>query len=747
MMFRFARIPFAILATLAALAVAAEPLGAQQKVTGVVRLPDGSPAADVEVHYNNFNFQIEQKDLAVRTDAEGKFTLPLQPQELFGRTITAKNAAGDLLGYKFFMWQRTGNEKPPGLIELKLEPPVSVRAKVVDGSGQPLAGVPVSALADYSFVMTKEADANGLADIPLAAAARLRTVFAKKSGTGFDYVTLIDDQQFYNNNNAAITSPPPTELLELKLDGARTVTVKLEDDKGEPIAGTKIYPWLFTKGGAGQRSPFNSSFATEEFASTTDASGNATFDWFPTWEKSKQFVFWPMIGNRMNEQRIQFDAGSGAESVTHQIERGVSISGLVKKPDGTPASGVNISVRGINADGNQFMNNAQSGADGRYQLELQPKVICILVVDDQEWAAPIKTGISAKSNEDPKSLDFELRTPTKVTGRVTAGAGKVVANQEVTLEQFGMDTNSTPELRRSGNQYIPPLNHYRRTQTDSDGRFEFKVGPGRFMLRGSRNGGPQQFTVKDEPSLEFSFKLERPDRGPLTVQVVPGAEASGAKVGSAVAEVRVQEQWWTPDMGVADGDGKLTFERRLAKGMLLVRTEDQKFATVQELTPDTSSLKIEVQPCGELTGRLVHGVSGKPLKDTDFSYGIQPDLGMTLYAGLGFGGGNGRTDGEGRFKIPNLVVGQKYDFQAYLPDQPLRTQTQLPVPKPESTDVGDVRMIAQNAPVAVTPAAIAVDEEAAAATTKMSWSRMLIIANLIGVPLVAIAFFIWQRRA
>ena len=230
---------------------------------------------------------------------------------------------------------------------------------------------------------------------------------------------------------------------------------------------------------------------------------------------------------------------------------------------------------------------------------------------------------------------------------------------------------STPELRRSGNQYIPPLNHYRRTQTDSDGRFEFKVGPGRFMLRGSRNGGPQQFTVKDEPSLEFNFQLERPDRGPLALQVVPGKTTTGANVGSAVAEVRVQEQWWTPDTGVADGDGKLTFERRLAKGFLLVRTADQKFATVQELTPDTSSLKVEVEPCGELTGRLMNGVSGKPLKDTDFSYGIQPDLGMTLYAGLGFGGGGVRTDAEGRFTGSLTIDGYPEvsdDGQSFLDD-------------------------------------------------------------------------------
>ena len=58
----------------------------------------------------------------------------------------------------------------------------------------------------------------------------------------------------------------------------------------------------------------------------------------------------------------------------------------------------------------------------------------------------------------------------------------------------------------------------------------------------------------------------------------------------------------------------------------------------------------------------------------------------------------------------------------------------------ENFRIGDERM-----PRAVVHALALV--KAAAATAKISWSRMLIIANLIGVPLVAIAFFVWQRRA
>ncbi|MBL8849490.1 MAG: hypothetical protein JNG89_07395 [Planctomycetaceae bacterium] len=720
------------------LAAASQLPAQQQTFSGTVVLPDGQPAADVEVTLEPYAGATEPP-ITARTDAEGKFTLNYAPQGLFGRTIVARNAAGDLMGYKFFMFQRTGNETPPRAVELQLAPPASVAVKVSDGSGAGVAAVPVSGLCDYSHVVTAQTDAAGAATLTIPPEARLRTIFAKQGGVGFDYANLFDEQRFFQGER--FTVELPTEPVQLTLDGARNVTVTLTDTDGQPLSGTRIFPWLFNKTARQQGTQFNAAMSSNLFQTTTDASGVATFDWFPTWEKSQEFVFWPMV-NSQNEHRIQFNAMSADNNVTYQIERGVRISGIAKKPDGAPAPGVMISVRGVSQDNNQFGNSTQTGPDGRYQLEVTGGSLCMLLVDDQNWAAAMKMNVDVQPKTDITDLDFDLREPTKITGRITlASSGRAVPRQSVSLQQSGMDISSRQQRT---NQYMAPLNHYRQTMTDDDGRFEFKVGPGQFLLRGSQNSGPQQFTVNDDKSLEFNFSIDRADRGPFTAQIVPGK--TGADVAGALLELRSENQWWSPSQTEANSAGKAETERNQVRAFVLARTRDGKFAEVTEVGPDASTVTIEVKECGTITGRLINALSGKPLKNSQFNYGVVPDLGMTIYGGISFAGGSSTTDDDGRFTMDNVIVGQKYTIEVQLQDQPLQTRTPLSVTSAGAMDVGDVRAESQAvvASAAAIPAAVpgTVPEPA-----KISWSKMLVIGNLIAIPLIAIGFFFWSRRA
>src|SRR4029077_10216561 len=108
-----------------------------------------------------------------------------------------------------------------------------------------------------------------------------------------------------------------------------------------------------------------------------------------------------------------------------------------------------------------------------------------------------------------------------------------------------------------------------------------------------------------------------------------------------------------------------------------------------------------------------------------FWNGVRPNWNVTLYAGLTFAGGAGQTDDAGRFKMTNLVVGQKYDIDVRLPQQPLHTKTPLAVAAAGTAEVGDVGADSQTFVPPPTAAAIAVDEKATAVSEKMSWSRLL----------------------
>jgi len=719
------------------LTAAADAQDSSQLVKGIVRDKDGQPVADAEVWLH------QQK---VKTAADGTFTLEYARQALFGQSIAARNAAGDLQGYKFYPWQRTGNEKPPELVELTLEPFVTYRAKVVDGDEKPLSGVKVIAIADHSHKIEGETNADGLAELQVPAAARLRAVFAKQAKRGFDYVMLIKERDFYNNFSTMRPPPPSAEPILLKLDGARTLDVKLVDGDGQPMADIGLYPWLFNKTANGD-DQFNTAFVVDEFSNKTNSSGIATFDWLPTWEKSTNFTFWPMT-NHSHNQRATVDMSSSVDNFTIELARGVMVGGIARKADGTPATGVMISLRAVMPDGNQFGSGAQTGPDGRYQIETQPNSTCMLVVDDANWAAPIRTGVVVEPKKNVENIDFELRPATKVTGRVTV-AGKPVANQSLSLTQSGMDGTSKANVAKSagsGRPFNSTVHYYREAITDADGRYEFNVGPGRYLLKATQSSAPQQFEIRDEKSKTVDFAVARPDRGPFSLHVVSGTPP--ADVADAVIEIRSQSNWWNADVQQTDRQGKLNTERSLSRTFIYARSADGTLGAVVEVGPDDPSKQITIKPCGTAKGRLVDP-AGKPIRNTEVYYGVRPDTGITLYGGVNFGGGQFQTDGDGKFTIPSLVVDQEYSFDVPQSQNSPNKQSRRPVAVNAAgeSDLGDVVMVSIVRPESSTPAAAAIASGLVPPEEQISWPRVLMLGNMIGIPLLVVAFFAWRRMA
>lgn len=257
----------------------------------------------------------------------------------------------------------------------------------------------------------------------------------------------------------------------------------------------------------------------------------------------------------------------------------------------------------------------------------------------------------------------------------------------------------------------------------------------------------QSIRIAEPRPFSAATSAAAPVRNALAIQVLRGHFATGARVESAIVEVRTEFDWSTATRGHVDADGKIQIERRRGRGIVHARAQDGMFAAIAEFAPEDDTVKLSLEPCGELTGRLMSAITGKPLRNAEFWYGVRPDWDVTLYAGLTFAGGAGQTDEEGRFKMTGLVVGQKYGVDVRLPQQPLHTRTPLAVETAGTAEVGDVQADSQTFVPPPTTAAIAVDQKAIAVSGKTSWLRLLLIANLIGVPLVAIACFIWQRRA
>jgi hypothetical protein len=406
---------------------------------------------------------------------------------------------------------------------------------------------------------------------------------------------------------------------------------------------------------------------------------------------------------------------------------------------------VTISLRSVTADGNQFGSGTQTGSDGRYQIQAQPNSTCMVIVDDQTWAAPIRTGIVVEPKKNVDNIDFELRPATRITGRITV-AGKPVPNQSLSLTQSGMDGSSKTKLPKRtgpGGPYTVTVQYYRQAMTDAEGRYEFNVGPGRYLLKATQNTAPQQFEIRDEKTKNIDFAVARPDRGPLSVHVVGGTPPTD--VAGAIVEIRSQSNWWNADIDRTDAQGRLTIERNLSRTFIHARSADGLLASLVEIGPDDPSKEVTVKPCGTAKGRLVDP-AGKPIANTDAFFGIRPDTGITLYGGVNFGGGRFKTDGDGKFTLPNLIVDQDYSLDVPQNQKDPNQQSRSPVVVKAAgeSDVGDVVMVSMVRPEASTPAAAAVALGVAPAE-QVSWPRVVILGNLIGIPLIALAFFAWRR--
>lgn len=111
-------------------------------------------------------------------------------------------------------------------------------------------------------------------------------------------------------------------------------------------------------------------------------------------------------------------------------------------------------------------------------------------------------------------------------------------------------------------------------------------------------------------------------------------------------------------------------------------------AGIVQIGPDDKKVTIPIGPLGTVTGQLIDLRTKKPLKEREVSYGVRvyPDGQKSTYSNEF--GGKTTTDGEGRFKIHDLVLEHNYNISLVTPDkdQPSRARQKIiGKVKPEDT--------------------------------------------------------------
>ncbi len=216
--------------------------------------------------------------------------------------------------------------------------------------------------------------------------------------------------------------------------------------------------------------------------------------------------------------------------LTAVLLHNTTISGRVLLPDGRPAKGILLQAEGRGSTNHYFRGQTRTAGDGTWSFSVFPDQSYLVSVIDDEYAAKSLSGLIVRENQPQSNLDVHLVPGTLIHGTIVMGPNNAPAGkQTVGLSQQGV---VLPEqLRQYPNGDEPHEDLVRWTSTGSDGRYQIRVGPGRYEF-GTGDQKRETLVVEDQGEIVRDFHLPRPERSRLdgTVVDLSGAPVAGALV-------------------------------------------------------------------------------------------------------------------------------------------------------------------------------------------------------------------------
>ena len=290
--------------------------------------------------------------------------------------------------------------------------------------------------------------------------------------------------------NGVGPSYPIDKPQRFLLNGTKPIKFKVVDEQERPLEGIKINPLILRKTRRTSVSDYtlNTSFFARYLQTQTDASGEATFEWFPNWQQGVvDFTTYGATNFAKSYVYVDIEKYEGLHETT--LSRLVPIRGKVVGVDNLPAPGITLEAAGAGLTINPPRPaTAKTDAAGNYELLVAPNNIYMVVVTDRQWGSTPQQGFAVYPNTPVDDKDFKLRKATRVFGKVESRqlfGAEFMPRHRVTLYQRGMSLAEVPDVSfpepeqpsgRQSKSIQPSISH--ETFADENGNFEFFVGDG-----------------------------------------------------------------------------------------------------------------------------------------------------------------------------------------------------------------------------------------------------------------------------
>jgi hypothetical protein len=301
------------------------------------------------------------------------------------------------------------------------------------------------------------------------------------------------------------------------------------------------------------------------------------------------------------------------DQYTLDLEQGTNIGGIIHDEQGDPIEGARVYLL---VPGSEEVERAaiwdheeKTDAEGRWRCDIMPSKL------DDIWIR--------LAHPDYISDEMYGKTPKPPIEQLRAMTGVMVMKQGLTVSGRVIDANDRPIEGASVAQGSDRFgSHYPSTQTDSEGRFEFKnARPDEMVLTVQAKGySPdlKSFTVyKGMEPIEFRLEPGHKIRGRIINTA--GNPVSGAFVAADTWRGHRSLEWRV------DTDAEGRFEWNEAPSdEVLIDMGKQHYMSVRNygMSPSEQEHEIIMPPQLKISGKVVDADTGEPISEFKLLTGI-----------------------------------------------------------------------------------------------------------------------------